>query len=222
VRDLSPNWRGQSLAINPSRIRIPVWVVAATAAALLFGLYVGLRILLSGGSETAAAMTATLHPDGALQLKRLVFAPPPPPPPPPPKPVELPDDPCISYAQTANWTVIRVCSAITFASGEATVLDRFKPIAAQIAAALNKKPGKIKVVGHTDNSPIKTPRFPSNYELSVERAKAVATLLKSGLTDPNRVDIEGKGQDQPIASNASPDGRAQNRRVEVMISRANE
>jgi type VI secretion system protein ImpK len=78
------------------------------------------------------------------------------------------------------------------------------------------------VVGYTDNSPIKTVRFPSNWHLSIERAKAVATLLKQGLTDPTRIDVDGKGSDVPIASNATPEGRAKNRRVEVMIGRTND
>jgi type VI secretion system protein ImpK len=100
------------------------------------------------------------------------------------------------------------------------VLDAFKPIAARVAATLDKEPRHIKVVGHTDNTPIKTVRFPSNFELSVERARAVAALLKQGLADPDRVDIEGKGPDVPIASNSTPDGRARNRRVEIFIERS--
>ena len=63
-------------------------------------------------------------------------------------------------------------------------------------------------------------RFPSNFELSVERAKAVAAVLKPGLTDPSRVEIEGKGPDVPIASNTTPEGRAKNRRVEIFIERS--
>src|SRR6202035_4000207 len=97
-----------------------------------------------------------------------------------------------------------------------------KPLAGKLAALLDKEPGKIRVVGHTDNTPIKNVRFPSNWHLSVERAKAVAALLKLGLHQPDRIDVDGKGPDVPIASNATPGGRAKNRRVEVMISRTSE
>lgn len=69
---------------------------------------------------------------------------------------------------------------------------------------------------------MKTVRFPSNWHLSVERAKAVAALIKQSLTDPNRIDVEGKGSDTPIASNATPEGRSKNWRVEVMIGRTSE
>ncbi len=88
--------------------------------------------------------------------------------------------------QTGSFIVIRVCDLVLFESGRATVLDAFKPVAARVAATLDKEPEHIKIVGHTDNTPINTVRFPSNFELSVERAKAVAAVLKQGLTDPGR------------------------------------
>jgi type VI secretion system protein ImpK len=193
--------------------------------ALLFGLFVILRILLSGNAEAAAEATATLHPNDQIAIKRRVFVPPPQPP--PDSQVvrlrkELQSGECNIVAETANQIVIRLCDQVTFDSGQAIVKDQFKPLAAKIAALLDKEKGRIRVVGHTDNSPIKTVRFPSNWELSLERAKAVAALLKQGLSDPSRVDVDGKGPDVPIASNTTPEGRAQNRRVEVMIGRTSE
>jgi len=165
-------------------------------------------------------------------LKRRVIAPPPPPPPPPPpdritqlqrirNALGVEKLACAMTAdQTGRYIIIRVCDLVLFAPGEATVLDAFKPVAARVAATLDKEPGHIKIVGHTDSSPIHTVRFPSNFELSVERAKAVAAVLKLGLANPTRVDIEGKGPDAPIASNSTPDGRARNRRVEIFIERS--
>jgi type VI secretion system protein ImpK len=122
--------------------------------------------------------------------------------------------------QTTSFIVIRVCDLILFAPGQAAVLDAFRPVAVRVAATLDKEPGHIKIVGHTDNSPIRNVRFPSNFELSVERAKAVAAVLKAGLADSSRVDIDGKGADVPIASNSTPEGRAKNRRVEIFIERS--
>jgi type VI secretion system protein ImpK len=230
--DLSPHWRGQALANRRRRVRVPVWMVAAVVAALLTGGYFLLREWLSGRAENAAEAALALHPGDPIELKRVVIAPPPPPPPPP-----APDritqlqrirnalaaekTACAMTAdQTASFIVIRVCDLVLFAPGQATVLDAFKPIAARVAATLDKEPGHIKVVGHTDNTPIHTVRFPSNFELSVERAKAVAAVLKLGLADSGRVDIEGKGPDAPITSNATPEGRAKNRRVEIFIERS--
>ena len=229
AKDLSPHWRGQALGLNVNRLRVPVWAVGATLGALLFGLFVVLRIVLSGNAEAAVATTATLHADDKIAIKRSVFVPPPPPPPPPPPDSqivrlrnELQNGECSVVDQTANQIVIRLCDQVSFDPGQAIVKDQFKPLAAKIAALLDKEKGRIRVVGHTDNVPIKTVRFPSNWDLSMGRANAVAALLKQGLTDPNRVDVDGKGPDVPIASNATPEGRAKNRRVEVMIGRTSE
>jgi type VI secretion system protein ImpK len=229
IKDLSPHWRGQALGLNVNRSRIPVWAVGATLGALLFGLFVVLRILLGGNADAAAATTATLHAQDKIEIKRRVIVPPPPPPPPPPPDSqivrlrnELQNGECSVVDQTANQIVIRLCNQVSFDPGEAIVKDQFKPLAAKIAALLDKEKGKILVVGHTDNEPMKTVRFPSNWDLSIGRAKAVAALIKQGLTDPNRVDVDGKGADVPIASNATPEGRAKNRRVEVMIERTSE
>ena len=214
---------GKISVFMSSKSRVPVWAVAATSAALLFGLFVVLRLLLSGSAEAAAEATATLHPDDKITIKRRVIVPPPPPPPPTPKISRLRDElkavECSTVEQTANEVVIRLCDRVAFDSGEAIVKEQFRPLAAKIAGILDKEPGRILVVGHTDNTPMKTVRFPSNWHLSIERAKAVAAILKQGLSDPNRVEVDGKGADVPIGLNSTPEGRAQNRRVEIMIGR---
>jgi type VI secretion system protein ImpK len=224
MRDLSPHWQGQALALNASRIRVPVWVVASAASALLFGLFITFRILLSGSAEAAAELTSTLHSLEPLQIKRVVPAPPPPPPPPPPSPPKIDLDPCSQVIPSANTIVIRLCDRFLFDSAQATLKEGFKPIASQIAAYLNEQPGKIKFVGHTDNIPLHDKvRFASNLELSKARALAVANMIKaSGLSQPDRIEIEGRGPDVPVASNATADGRAKNRRVEIVISRSAE
>ena len=227
MRDLSPRWQGQALAMDASRLRVPVWVVGATAGALLFALFVTLKLLLSGSAEATAEMTATLHPSTALSLHRV--GPPAPPPPPPPVQVaqvqrirnNIPSqigDCKITVDQSATQIIIRICD-ITFRPGQAVVQDQFKEVAIRIGQAVQGETGKIHVVGHTDSSPIKTVRFPSNWHLSVERAKAVAALIKSSLTNPDRVETDGKGAQVPIAPNTTAEGRQRNRRVEVLIER---
>jgi type VI secretion system protein ImpK len=231
MSDLSPRWRGQDLANRRQRIRVPVWMVAAIVGALLAGTYFTFRELLSARAESAAEVALALHPGDPIELKRRVIAPPPPPPPPPVDRITqlqrirnalaLEKTECVMTAdQTPSFIVIRVCDLVLFEPGKAIVLDAFKPVAARVAATLEKEPGRIKVIGHTDNTPIHNVRFPTNFELSMERAKAVATVLKLGLTDQVRVEIEGKGPDAPIASNKTPEGRAKNRRVEIFIERS--
>jgi type VI secretion system protein ImpK len=232
MRDLSPHWRGQALANRRRRVRIPVWLVASVVAALLFAGFVTLRTWLAASAETAAQLAFSLHPSDKIELKRKIIAPPPPPPPPPPpdritqlqrirNALAAENTACKMTAdQTASFIVIRVCNLILFDSGKATVLEPFKPVASRLAATLEKEPGKIRVVGHTDNTPISNTRFPSNFELSMERAKAAAAVLKLGLTDPGRVEVDGKAADAPVDTNSTPEGRANNRRVEIFIARS--
>ncbi len=122
--------------------------------------------------------------------------------------------------QTASFIVIRVCDLDPVRSRTG---DRARAVQAgcrPLAARWRKNRARFAIVGHTDNTPIKNVRFPSNFELSLERAKAVAAVLKQGLSDPGRVEIDGKGADAPIADNSTPEGRANNRRVEIFIARS--
>ena len=100
------------------------------------------------------------------------------------------------------------------------IRDRFAPIAAKIAATLEKEPGQIHIEGYTDTDPIKTVTFPSNFELSAARAKSVAGVLKPNLTKGERLTVAGKGADNPVAANDTADNKAKNRRVEISIPRA--
>jgi type VI secretion system protein ImpK len=230
-RELSPHWRGQDIASRHSRVIMPWWGVAGIVGILLFGLYFLFLYLLNGGVDAAASKMASLHDLGKIGIERKVVVPPLPPPPPDPGPTQLQRiraalAPEIaggqaSADQTANRIIIRVGNIILFDSGSATVLQAFKPVAARVAAALDKEPGFIQVVGHTDNTPIGATnvRFPSNYALSIERAKNVAALLSLGLAKPSRLQTDGKGETAPIADNKTPEGRARNRRVEILIPR---
>jgi type VI secretion system protein ImpK len=92
----------------------------------------------------------------------------------------------------------------------------------RIGTALQDEPGSIVVNGYTDDQKIRTPRFPSNYELSQARADTVAGVLRSKLSDPKRVQAKGRGEADPIASNATADGRQQNRRTEIVLVRTSD
>jgi type VI secretion system protein ImpK len=77
----------------------------------------------------------------------------------------------------------------------------------------------VSVVGYTDNQPIHTIAFPSNFELSGARAKAVAAVIGVAM-DPSRLSVEGRADADPIAPNDTPAGREQNRRTEVVLRRS--
>ena len=106
-----------------------------------------------------------------------------------------------------------------FAPGDATVRADYQGLLARIAAALTKVPGQIDVIGHTDTLPIRTLRFPSNWELSRARALSVARLLEGDGVSRDRIRADGLGDTQPLpdASNDTPQGRARNRRVEITL-----
>lgn len=218
--ELSPRWQGQALASRVARFKLPVWSVAAVAAVAVLGLYFVFRALLGGNAEASASALLSVHPKADLEIVRKVFAKPPPPLPPQQAKVCGTVQPPIVCQVTPNLIIVRLVDITLFDPGQAVVRNEFRPLIERISSVLNEEGGMIKVVGHTDSTPIRTARFPSNQLLSLERAKAVGELLKSKLSLPGRISIDGKGPDAPIETNATPAGRAKNRRVEILIQRS--
>lgn len=119
-----------------------------------------------------------------------------------------------------DFIVVEINNLLLFDSGRADVKKNFGPIADRIAAALEPEPGPIRVTGHTDNvKPKKNSSFKSNYDLSVARAKSVASVMEPKISDVSRFSVEGRGEDDPVADNKTAEGRAKNRRVDLMIPR---
>ncbi|MFD0937864.1 type IVB secretion system protein IcmH/DotU, partial [Methylobacterium trifolii] len=226
-REVSPRWQGQLIVPEAFRVQIPLWATGAVIAVLLLGFFLLLRTLLTGNAEATADGLVTVHPTGEIGLQRRIYTPPPPPPPPPPASqagqyqealrAEIADN-SIAVIENGSQIVLRVAAAL-FAPADAQVKPAFKGLVQRLAGLLEKGSGPIKVVGHTDVIPIKTVRFPSNFVLSEARAKAVAEIMKAGLTKPERVEVEGKGADVPVGSNKTPEGRARNRRVDIVVPR---
>jgi type VI secretion system protein ImpK len=103
-----------------------------------------------------------------------------------------------------------------FDAGSADVSGPARPLFERIGAALNKVPGPVVIAGHTDNQPIRSLRFPSNWHLSKDRAASVKALLAAAVK-PERLSAEGRADTEPVADNGSADGRARNRRVEITL-----
>lgn len=119
----------------------------------------------------------------------------------------------------ANWINIVLKSALLFPSGSDLLNFESEPLMEEVARHLNSNQQIILVHGHTDNVPINTEKFPSNWELSSARGVAVVRKLQNLNVQPNRLSIEGHGEFQPIADNRSVQGRRENRRVVIAISR---
>ncbi|HGO6777320.1 TPA: DotU family type VI secretion system protein [Klebsiella aerogenes] len=123
----------------------------------------------------------------------------------------------VAVRDEADRSVVILKGDGLFASASTVVRDRYDPVIDRIAQAMNNVSGRILVVGYSDNVPIRSARFASNYELSLERARSVQKQLQNHLTQPERVKAEGRGEMNPIAPNTTPENRARNRRVEITL-----
>ena len=119
-------------------------------------------------------------------------------------------------ADLADRSVVTIRGDGFFEPGSAQIADRVQPLIKRIGEGLAATPGQVLITGHTDNVPIRTLRFPSNWHLSQERAEAVRQDL--GQQVPlARLKAEGRAEAEPVADNATPAGRARNRRVVVTL-----
>lgn len=114
--------------------------------------------------------------------------------------------------------IIRIREKGSFKSGSAELVGNYADVMEEVRAVLRSKPGKIEVQGHTDNVPIATARFRSNWELSSSRAVSVAQeLMRDNEINPRRFQVSGFAETKPLAANDSAENRARNRRVEIVI-----
>lgn len=121
---------------------------------------------------------------------------------------------------TDQGLMITILDNALFASGSAVVRPDARKLATEISGMLQQFPRQVIVAGHTDNIPIHTYEFPSNWDLSSKRAlNFMKILLENSTLDPRKFSATGYGEYRPIAPNTTPEGRAKNRRVEVSILR---
>lgn len=133
------------------------------------------------------------------------------------------DEGLITLEREESKIIIRIQEKGSFRSGSARLDPGFHKVMAEISQVLVGKPGKILVAGHTDNIPINTGRFRSNWELSSARAVTVLhSLLKNKDIDQKRVVVQGFAETKPLVGNDTAEGRARNRRVELIILRGND
>ncbi|TPM05432.1 type VI secretion system protein TssL [Mesorhizobium sp. B2-3-11] len=233
AEDISPRWQGMAAALARPGVRLPLWAIAAAAATLVTAAFFWLRILITNEGDVTAGELLALNPSTPVTIERASVAAPSEPvqanPPPPPANTTQIDrirkalakevaGGGLSVGTKGDFIVVEISNQLLFVSGQAESTAQFQPIAADIATALDAEPGPIKIVGHTDNvKPKKSSPFKSNFDLSVARAKALQALMAKQLKDPSRLSVDGKGEDEPIADNATAEGRAKNRRVDVII-----
>jgi chemotaxis protein MotB len=123
----------------------------------------------------------------------------------------------INVSRNELWVEIEINTSILFDSGSAVLEDDAMPVLGQLADVLKKYPNYIQVEGFTDNVPIATTGFPSNWELSAHRAASVVHLFMDKGVQPDRMAAIGYGEYRPVAENATAEGRRRNRRVVLVI-----
>ncbi len=120
----------------------------------------------------------------------------------------------ISVTNTGEYLIVNMPQDLLFAVDSASVRPDLRADLSTVASSLLRYPNsRIEVIGHTDN----TGSAAYNQDLSQRRAVAVASVLRENGVPSNRIVAVGRGEDQPIASNLTPEGRAKNRRVEIII-----
>ncbi len=227
-RDLSPHWEGVDKPFRPRSVWRLVWIAIAVTAGLLTLQFAGLSYALSTSTERVVGQLSVIDSGPLAELQRR--APPPPPQPTAPtaeeqlKKVEgflQPeiDDGIVEVFQRGNTLIVRIKGTGMFGSGSDRLSQNFRAPVDRVAKALNDEPGPVIIAGHSDNVPIRSSRFPSNMALSLARAKSVMERMSDALDDPARLSAEGRADKEPIADNGTRDGRARNRRIEVLLVR---
>jgi chemotaxis protein MotB len=124
----------------------------------------------------------------------------------------------IKLEENSRGVTIHILEDIVFPSGSSELKKSSKIVLQQLSAIIKKLPNDIRIEGHTDNIPISTSQFPSNWHLSVARALSTAYYLmtEQGL-EPEKLSIVGYSEYKPLDSNESVSGRATNRRVDIII-----
>jgi type VI secretion system protein ImpK len=226
---LSIHWQGVSAPYKASRGEVPVWVGGAAALALIAALFAWFSTSLNAASDRVFVGLMATPPAQMPQIMRAAPVQPPPPPPAPPVPGTLDklrtflkpeiDQGLVTVTGTEQAPLVRIKGRGMFGSGSGTLEPRFIPLLQRIATALNDEQGSVLVTGHTDNQPINSVKFPSNFQLSSTRANAAKAVIAQVFKDPSRITAEGRADSEPLASNATADGREENRRIEVSLRR---
>jgi type VI secretion system protein ImpK len=229
--DLAPHTKGIDAPYRPARVRLPVWVAACLGLGIVAALFTWFSIDLNAASDGIYARLRDAPPTQMPTITRtpIVEAKPVPTPLPPPEPTVMDrlrkflqpeiEQGLVEVTGTVGQPLIRITGRGMFASGAAAVQPSFKPLLDRIGLALKEEPGSVQVIGYTDDQPIRTITFPSNFQLSTARAQAASAIIATTVGDKSRLTAEGRADADPIASNATPEGRERNRRIEIVLNR---
>ena len=230
---LSPNWKGVIASDEPQRFIVPIWVMVAAAAVIATAIHIGLSMGLSSQAVELSALVRALPPPTRADVTRAspkVDAP-------PPVAVDFallpefqaaaPDELKRALSGTESVSlarlVIQASNPELFQSSRAQLSDGFDPLITSVAKVILENQeliGNITVVGHTDGVPLqKTNPLSTNQRLSEARAAEIADILIQNGVPRDRVRSEGRAATDPVADDGTREGRALNRRVEVLVEK---
>ncbi len=231
--DISPRWQGLSEAMAKTRARIPLWALAAGAIALVTGAFFLMRMTITDEGDALADRLLALSPAapdghrtcrggaGAGRGRR----------------TEARHEPArahpharlasdigggnLTVEQKGDFIVVEINNLLLFASGRAEIKPEFGPVAERIAAALGAERGPITHRRPHRQREAAQIRAPSNPTMicPLRAPRRSRRWWRRSIADPSRLAVEGKGEDEPIADNSTPEGRTRNRRVDLMIPR---
>jgi type VI secretion system protein ImpK len=207
---LSPHWQSDVKDKRVSFFDFPVWITLVVLSVILIGLFGYFKYeLLNRSAEVQkqiadiGRMTPPPAPP-ALHLKELLKN-------------EIAAG-TVSVDENAHHSSVTFRGDSMFPPGAAAVKTSMTPLVTKIAGEIVKVPGKVTVLGYTDNLPIKSRQFASNEALSEERATQIMQMLQTAGVPAARLEAVGRGDADPIGDNATVQGRAQNRRVEITVA----
>jgi type VI secretion system protein ImpK len=225
-QELSPHWQGLNKSAIDKTALIPAWLATSIVILLLVGLFSLWRFSLGNNIDPVHARVMSIGREESLLPTRLLAS----------APSVYIADPGparfglkeflqpeiragrVTVDELPDRIVVSISGDNLFDSGSEIISSQYHDIIRRIGEGLEQTKGRIKVVGHTDNIPMgRNKRFTSNFSLSQARADSVVMLLNQTVSNPGRLVAEGLGDTRPIASNATAEGRAQNRRVEITL-----
>lgn len=222
---LSPHWQGLDKSLMSKSARLPQWAIYSIVAAVLAFVYIAFAFNLNRDTEPLYVALSTTGTEVNLVPYRTLS----------PEPLQRIPDPAperfslkiflapeitqgkVSVEELPDKTIVLIHGDGLFDSGVDVIQSSILPILARIGEGLAQTRGRIEVTGHSDNVPIATRRFPSNLSLSQARAEEVVRIFSSYVSEINRFSALGLADTQPIAPNDTPEGRKQNRRVEIAV-----
>ena len=210
---LSLHWRGAEADGKAKWGFLPLWISVGAVLALLTGIFFLYYFLISEKSSGTYSAISAIRPPKAQALK--------------PQPASVArlrkflqpeiDEKLVTVDDQADKSVIVLLGDGMFDSGSIEVKPRYQIVIQRVSDALNSVPGTVQISGHTDNQRIRSLRFPGNYELSKARADVVRDMIDARLVTKGRTRAQGQAESTPIDTNSTPEGRARNRRVEVIL-----